>query len=36
MGVEFAVPLERDAAGMFVAMAIDPPSAVRREIRRTA
>jgi hypothetical protein len=36
MGVEFAVPLERDATGMLIAMAVDPPTPVRREIRRTA
>jgi diguanylate cyclase (GGDEF)-like protein len=36
MGVEFAVPLERDPAGTFVALAVDPPTSARREMRRTA
>ena len=36
LGVEFAIPLERDASGMLAALAVDPPVPVRREIRRTA
>jgi len=36
MGVEFASPLERDPSGMLIALAIDPPTPVRREIKRTA
>jgi hypothetical protein len=36
MGVEFAVPLERDASGMLAALAVDPPTPIKREIRRTA
>ena len=36
MGVEFAAPLERDTTGALMAMTIDPPTPVRREIRRSA
>lgn len=36
MGLEFSAPLERDASGMLTALAADPPTPVRREIRRTA
>jgi diguanylate cyclase (GGDEF)-like protein/PAS domain S-box-containing protein len=36
MGVEFAVPLERDASGVLAALAVDPPTPIKRELRRTA
>jgi len=36
MGVEFAVPLERDASGTLTALAVDPPTPLRREFRRSA
>jgi EAL domain-containing protein (putative c-di-GMP-specific phosphodiesterase class I) len=36
MGVEFAVPLERDASGVLAALAVDRPTPIKRELRRTA
>ncbi len=36
MGVEFAAPLERDSSGALAALTVDPPTPVRREIRRSA
>jgi diguanylate cyclase (GGDEF)-like protein len=36
MGVEFAAALDRDASGMVVALTADPPSPIRKELRRSA
>ncbi|TCJ39351.1 EAL domain-containing protein [Parafrankia sp. BMG5.11] len=36
LGVEFSAPLERDASGTLVALAVEPPPPVRRELRRSA